>query len=68
MATSVPDTTCPSFIPRDFAEEQAQHQSKSAMGLGRPFPPDLPSVEAYVVEFDGPNDPWMPNNWSSLKK
>lgn len=37
-------------------------------GAGKPYPPMLPSQEEYVVEFDGPNDPLHPQNWSMKKK
>ncbi|KAH8424289.1 MFS transporter [Aspergillus melleus] len=31
-------------------------------GRGRPHPPQLPSRENYVVDFDGPDDPAFPQN------
>lgn len=37
-------------------------------GGGKPFPPDLPPYEDYVVEFDGPDDPIHPQNWTFKKK
>jgi len=37
-------------------------------GGGKPYPPMLPEEEEYVVEFDGPNDPLHPQNWSMKKK
>ncbi|KAI1179751.1 polyamine transporter 1 [Nemania sp. FL0916] len=37
-------------------------------GAGKPFPPELPDREAYVVEFDGPDDPYHPQNWPLKKK
>ncbi|KAI1318732.1 polyamine transporter 1 [Xylariaceae sp. FL0255] len=39
-----------------------------AFGAGRPFPPPLPSRDEYVVEFDGPDDPYHGQNWSTKKK
>ncbi|KAI1376039.1 MFS general substrate transporter [Hypoxylon crocopeplum] len=39
-----------------------------AFGAGKPFPPPLPEQEAYVVEFDGPDDPYHAQNWSLKKK
>ncbi|KAK6955102.1 hypothetical protein Daesc_002732 [Daldinia eschscholtzii] len=39
-----------------------------AFGAGKPFPPPLPDQEEYVVEFDGPNDPYHAQNWSLKKK
>ncbi|KAF3384562.1 hypothetical protein F1880_002799 [Penicillium rolfsii] len=32
-------------------------------GAGKPYPPQLPNREDYVVEFDGPDDPLYPQNW-----
>lgn len=39
-----------------------------AFGAGKPFPPPLPAQEEYVVEFDGPDDPYHAQNWSLKKK
>ncbi|KAI2471728.1 MFS general substrate transporter [Annulohypoxylon bovei var. microspora] len=39
-----------------------------AFGAGKPFPPVLPNQEDYVVEFDGPDDPYHAQNWSLKKK
>ncbi|KAI1388920.1 MFS general substrate transporter [Hypoxylon trugodes] len=39
-----------------------------AFGAGKPFPPPLPNQEEYVVEFDGPDDPYHAQNWSLKKK
>ncbi|KAJ5981055.1 hypothetical protein N7481_008353 [Penicillium waksmanii] len=39
-----------------------------AMGAGKEHPPLLPDSEAYVVEFDGTDDPLHPYNWPSLKR
>lgn len=38
------------------------------MGGGRPYPPSLPPKDAYVVTYDGPDDPIHPFNWSAAKK
>ena len=37
-------------------------------GGGKPFPPDLPAQEEYVVEFDGKDDPLHPQNWPFKRK
>lgn len=37
-------------------------------GAGKPYPPELPPYEDYVVEFDGPDDPIHPQNWQFKKK
>lgn len=39
-----------------------------AFGGGKPYPPELPEREEYVVEFDGPNDPLHAQNWPMKKK
>lgn len=39
-----------------------------AFGAGKPYPPDLPAQEQYVVEFDGPDDPIHAMNWPFAKK
>ena len=31
-------------------------------GGGKPYPPNLPEREEYVVEFDGPDDPYHPHS------
>ncbi|KAG7193018.1 uncharacterized protein KQ657_001132 [Scheffersomyces spartinae] len=38
------------------------------MGMGKPYPEPLPSRESYQVNFDGPDDPANPVNWSLKKK
>lgn len=37
-------------------------------GAGKDYPPPLPEREEYVVQFDGPDDPLHPQNWSMKKK
>ncbi len=37
-------------------------------GGGKPYPPPLPAAEDFVVEFDGHDDPFHPQNWSMKKK
>lgn len=37
-------------------------------GAGKPYPPNLPEQEEYVVEFDGPDDPMHAQNWTMKKK
>jgi DHA1 family multidrug resistance protein-like MFS transporter len=39
-----------------------------AMGADKPYPPGLPEREAYVVEFDGADDPMHAQNWPTRKK
>ncbi|RMZ80854.1 hypothetical protein DV737_g2813, partial [Chaetothyriales sp. CBS 132003] len=37
-------------------------------GGGKPYPPQLPEQEQYVVEFDGKDDPLHPQNWPLKSK
>ncbi|OCK83275.1 major facilitator superfamily transporter [Lepidopterella palustris CBS 459.81] len=37
-------------------------------GGGKPFPPNLPAREEYVVEFDGVDDPLHAQNWPLKRK
>lgn len=39
-----------------------------AFGAGKPYPPQLPNRDDYVVEFDGPEDPMYPQNWPLKRK
>ena len=39
-----------------------------SFGAGKPYPPPLPAMEEYVVEFDGPDDPLHPQNWPMRRK
>ncbi|KAI5370145.1 putative major facilitator superfamily, MFS transporter superfamily [Septoria linicola] len=39
-----------------------------SFGAGKPYPPNLPGREEYVVEFDGPDDPLHAHNWPLKKK
>ncbi|KAL6230366.1 hypothetical protein BDW75DRAFT_248754 [Aspergillus navahoensis] len=38
------------------------------LGAGKPYPPDLPNVEAYIVEFEGLDDPMHPQNWPMTRR
>ncbi|KAB8071422.1 major facilitator superfamily domain-containing protein [Aspergillus leporis] len=37
-------------------------------GRGMPYPPQIPNSDDYLVDFEGPDDPWFPQNWSSWQK
>ena len=39
-----------------------------SFGAGKPYPPPLPERDAYVVEFDGHDDPLHAQNWPLKKK
>lgn len=49
---------------------RSRHSTKPlpSFGAGKPFPPPLPDQEEYVVEFEGPDDPYHPQNWTTKKK
>ena len=38
------------------------------MGAEKPYPPDLPDPEQFIVEFTGSNDPLHPQNWSLKRR
>ncbi|KAJ5682183.1 hypothetical protein N7462_005348 [Penicillium macrosclerotiorum] len=38
------------------------------MGAGKPYPPELPDPEQFVVEFTDANDPLHPQNWPLRRK
>ncbi|KAI0838451.1 putative bicyclomycin resistance protein [Hypoxylon sp. FL0890] len=39
-----------------------------SMGMGKPIPPPPSDPEDYTVEFDGPDDPLHPYNWTTSTK
>ncbi|KAK6189287.1 hypothetical protein LQW54_013417 [Pestalotiopsis sp. IQ-011] len=51
---------------------RSRHSTKSkplpSFGAGKSFPPSLPDQEEYVVEFDGPDDPYHAQNWATSRK
>ncbi|KAM0814975.1 putative Major facilitator superfamily domain-containing protein [Seiridium cardinale] len=49
---------------------RSRHSTKPLpnFGAGKPFPPPLPEQEDYVVEFDGPDDPYHAQNWTTNRK
>lgn len=53
------------FPPKIKEEPEKQVPS---IGAGRAFPPPLPNVTSYQVDFDGPDDPLHPFNWSFSRK
>lgn len=59
-----------STVGRDPTRARSRRDSKPlpAFGGGKPLPPPLPDREAYVVEFEGPDDPYHPQNWPMKKK
>jgi DHA1 family multidrug resistance protein-like MFS transporter len=53
---------------RSRTSSRADRKPLPAFGAGKPFPPPLPAMEEYVVEFDGPQDPLHAQNWPLRKK
>jgi DHA1 family multidrug resistance protein-like MFS transporter len=49
--------------------EARESKPLPGFGAGKPYPPVIPAErEAYVVDFEGPEDPLHPMNWTSKKK
>lgn len=48
-------------------EKQTPIASLICIGRGKPVPAVL-EEEDYIVDFEGPNDPRNPQNWSTWKK
>lgn len=44
------------------------HEQWLPLGAGKPYPPELPNSEDYVVEFEGADDPLHPQNWPMSKR
>ncbi|KAI0970775.1 polyamine transporter 1 [Xylaria arbuscula] len=57
-----------STVGRDPNSRRRDSKPLPAFGGGKPLPPPLPDREAYVVEFEGPDDPYHPQNWPLKKK
>lgn len=47
---------------------KASSRPLPSFGAGKPYPPPLPDRDEYVVEFDGPDDPLHPMNWTTKRK
>ena len=45
-----------------------QKIEKVSMGKGKPLPPLVSYSDAYIVDFDGSDDPLNPQNWPLAKK
>lgn len=52
----------------ESVKSRSSRQPLPAFGAGKPYPPPLPNRDDYVVEFDGPEDPMYPKNWSTWTK
>lgn len=53
---------------RSRASTRASRKPLPPFGAGKPYPPPLPAMEEYVVEFDGTEDPLHAQNWPFRKK
>ncbi|KAE8850498.1 hypothetical protein PTNB85_00914 [Pyrenophora teres f. teres] len=49
-------------------KSRASTKPLPALGANKPYPPQLLNQEAYVTEFDGPNDPLHAQNWPFMDK
>ncbi|KAE8873862.1 hypothetical protein PTNB73_00494 [Pyrenophora teres f. teres] len=49
-------------------KSRASMKPLPAFGANKPYPPQLLNQEAYVTEFDGPNDPLHAQNWPFMDK
>ncbi|KAJ5902213.1 hypothetical protein N7495_002741 [Penicillium taxi] len=47
---------------------KAPKDSWLPMGAGKPYPPELPDPDQFIVEFTGVDDPLHPQNWSLSQK
>jgi hypothetical protein len=68
MAPFNSNQSLPTSFNHDFREDGSSDMLHLAMGSGKLFPAQLPDAEAFVVEFDGQDDPWKPYNWSLWTK
>lgn len=55
-------------VAADLTRTSTAQKPLPRFGGGKPYPPDLPAQEEYVVEFDGQDDPLHPMNWSLARK
>jgi DHA1 family multidrug resistance protein-like MFS transporter len=54
--------------PASKTASRASKRPLPGFGAGKPYPPQLPDQDDYVVEFDGPDDPLHSQNWPMRKK
>ncbi|KAG2416203.1 hypothetical protein HFD88_007396 [Aspergillus terreus] len=50
------------------ARSRAPREDWLPMGAGKPYPPELPNSDDYVVEFEGSDDPMHPQNWPMKRR
>lgn len=57
-------------ISREVTRRRERRYSEPLPQIGqdKELPPELPPKELYMVEFEGPDDPLLPFNWSTKKK
>ena len=49
-------------------QDQVEMEEKLSIGAGKPFPPSLPDLDRYTVEFESIDDSLCPQNWSRFIK
>jgi len=55
-------------IGADPTRTRSKKEKLPPFGKGKDYPPDLPDIEDYLVDFDGFDDPLHPQNWPLKKK
>jgi len=50
------------------AKTKSKKEQLPGFGPGKDYPPDLPDIDKYVVDFTGFDDPMHPQNWTLKKK
>ncbi|EGX44778.1 hypothetical protein AOL_s00188g116 [Orbilia oligospora ATCC 24927] len=55
-------------IGANSTRTRSRKEKLPPFGSGKDYPPDLPDIEKYIVEFEGFDDPMHPQNWTTKKK
>jgi MFS transporter, DHA1 family, multidrug resistance protein len=55
-------------VGASIAKTRTSQKPLPNFGGGKPYPPDLPAQDEYVVEYDGEDDPLHPQNWPFSRK
>ncbi|KAF3933655.1 hypothetical protein ABW20_dc0101450 [Dactylellina cionopaga] len=55
-------------IGADPTRTRSKKKKLPPFGSGKEYPPELPDIEQYIVDFEGFDDPLHPQNWSPKKK
>ncbi|EPS37332.1 hypothetical protein H072_8990 [Dactylellina haptotyla CBS 200.50] len=55
-------------IGADPTRTRSKKEKLPPFGSGKDYPPALPDIEQYIVDFEGFDDPMHPQNWTEKKK